>query len=65
MDIKLLGYFTEEQIKETAKVLEVKAKFDMYAELYKLGMISKEKFIEYARHYIAFNPDEYISKELP
>lgn len=35
-----------------------KAAFEMYAELYKCGVLSRQDFIKYARQYVLFVPSD-------
>lgn len=65
LDKQLLSTLTEIEIRNTAIAYRAKAEFDMYAELYKLGIISEETFVTHTQKYIPYDPDKPISRELP
>lgn len=48
---------TEIDIQEAITCYKTKAYFDMYVELLKLGIISREEFVRRTRHAVTFNPE--------
>ena len=65
MDKQMFSTMTEMEIRNTTIAYRAKAEFDMYAELYKLGIISEETFVVHTQKYIPYDPDKPLLKKRP
>lgn len=52
MRTTIFSTVTENQILDTLRMVERKAEFDMWVELYKTGIITEEKLIRQAKIYV-------------